>query len=120
MNRALLDDILFRYKHPRYQGKIVDVPPLCDANISCGDEINLYLSMRDGKIIDARYNGKFCSIANYGAELLLDKIIGLPINEAEKVTSPQLLSNQQAESLLQNPTRLKCFELAQRALQKYD
>lgn len=114
-----MDDILFRYKHPRYQGKIDSVPPLDDANISCGDEIHLYLSIQDGLIVDVRYNGTFCSIANYGAELLIDRIIGLPVNDAKEVTSPQLLSNQQAESLLHNPTRLKCFELAQRALRKY-
>lgn len=118
MNRALLDDILFACKHPRHQGTLA-VEPLCDANISCGDEIKLYISVKEGKITDAKYTGKFCSIANYGAELLISHIVGLSVSQSKTISSQKLLAGRRADSLLQNPTRLKCFELAQRALGKY-
>lgn len=116
MDKALLDDILFRYKHPRLRGELSDAVQLQDANISCGDEIKLFLRITDGKIVDAKYSGQMCSVASYGAELLAEKIVGSNIESASAIDSRALLPS--GCSLLKNPVRLKCFEIAQRALKK--
>lgn len=116
MDQILLDDILFRYKHPSHQGQMTGagVAELGDSNPSCGDEIKLYLRFDNNRIKDACYEGTMCSIANYGAELLLDKIIGMTTDEARGIASADLLPADC--SILRNPVRLKCFETAQRAL----
>lgn len=129
-----LDDILFHRKRPSHQGALTGdhVIKLGDSNPSCGDEIELQLEIslplagrapvaepqgvRGCVITNATYTGTMCSIANYGAELLLGKIIGMELADALSITSTDLLPADC--TILQNPIRLKCFEAAQRALSR--
>ena len=155
LGKFLLDDIVYRYKHPRHHIDSTILPrsratgaslypkggqssnsPLWlkgagersetggsskilhshASNTSCGDEIDLYLKIDGGKIVDAKFSGQMCSIANYGAELLIDHIIGLSIEQAKQIKNADLLKTEQGASLLCNPVRLKCFELTQHAI----
>lgn len=115
MDGELLDDILFRYKHPRHHGQLASAP-LTDSNPSCGDSIELYLDIQQGIVRQAAFTGQMCAIANYGAELLCDQLANQPVAQVKAITSQQLLPT--SCSLLTNPTRLRCFETAQRALAK--
>lgn len=114
-DQDLLDDIIFTHRHPRYQGKIAHIPPLTDGNPSCGDQIELYLDIKDGIIIRASYTGQLCSVATYGAEKLIGVITDKPLADALALSASDLLPHNC--SLLFNPTRLTCFTTAQRALQ---
>ena len=69
-DQSLLDDIIFTHRHPRHQGELAHISPLTDGNPSCGDQIELYLDIKDGIIIRASYAGQLCSVATYGAERL--------------------------------------------------
>ena len=114
-DQDLLDDIIFTHRHPQYQGKIAHIPPLTDDNPSCGDQIELYLDIKDGIIIRASYTGQLCSIATYGAEKLIGTITDKPLADALAISASDLLPHDCP--LLSNPTRLTCFTTAQRALQ---
>ena len=114
-DQDLLDDIIFTYRHPRYQGKIAHISPLTDGNPSCGDQIRLYLDVKDGIVIRASYTGQLCSVATYGAERLASAITDKPLADALAISASDLLPHDC--SLLSNPTRLTCFTTALRALQ---
>ena len=114
-DQDLLDDIIFAYRHPRYQGKIAHIPPLTDGNPSCGDQIELYLDIKDDIIIRASYAGQLCSVATYGAERLASAITGKPLADALALSANDLLPHDCP--LLSNPTRLTCFTTALRAFQ---
>ena len=114
-DQDLLDDIIFTYRHPRYQGEIAHVSPLTDGNPSCGDRIELYLDIKDGIIIRASYTGQLCSVATYGAERLASAITDKPLADALALSASDLLPHDC--SLLSNHTRLTCFTAALRALQ---
>lgn len=114
-DQSLLDDIIFTHRHPQHQGKIAHISPLTDGNPSCGDQIKLYLDIKDGIIIRASYTGQLCSIATYGAERLASAITDKPLADALALSASDLLPHNC--SLLFNPTRLTCFTTAQRALQ---
>ena len=45
-------------------------------NPSCGDEITLHLTVKDGIITDGAYTGVGCAISNASADIMLDLIIG--------------------------------------------
>ena len=113
-DQDLLDDIIFTHRHPRYQGKIAHISPLTDGNPSCGDQIKLYLDIKDGIVIRASYTGQLCSVATYGAERLASAITDKPLADALALSASDLLPHDC--SLLSNPTRLTCFTTAQRAL----
>ncbi|MDR1032879.1 MAG: iron-sulfur cluster assembly scaffold protein [Candidatus Nomurabacteria bacterium] len=117
MDKLLLDDVIWRYKHPAHRGKS-EGQACRTSNPSCGDDITLYIQVNDGLLKSASFDGQMCSIANYGAELLLDHIIGQNLSIAVKVTSADLLGKANT-GLLSNPVRLKCFELASNALSNY-
>lgn len=114
-DQDLLDDIIFTHRHPQYRGKIAHISPLTDDNPSCGDQIKLYLDIKDSIITRANYTGQLCSVATYGAEKLIGAITGKPIADALALSASDLLPHDC--SLLSNPTRLTCFTTAQRALQ---
>lgn len=114
-DQDLLDDIIFTYRHPRYQGEIAHISPLTDGNPSCGDRIELYLDIKGGIITRASYTGQLCSVATYGAERLASAITGKPLADALALSAGDLLPHDC--SLLSNTTRLTCFTTAQRALQ---
>ncbi len=113
-DQSLLDDIIFTYRHPQYQGRIAHISPLADGNPSCGDRIELYLDIKDGIITGASYTGQLCSIATYGAEKLIGAITDKPLADALTLSASDLLPHDCP--LLSNPTRLTCFTTAQRAL----
>ncbi len=114
-DQDLLDDIIFTYRHPRYQGEIAHISPLTDGNPSCGDRIELYLDIKDGIITRASYAGQLCSVATYGAERLASAITNRSLADALAISASDLLPHDC--SLLSNPTRLTCFTTALRALQ---
>lgn len=116
MDKALIDEVVWRYKNPSHRRTAVGMR-LRAENLSCGDDITLYVAIEEGVVKNTTHSGEYCSICNYGAELLAEKIVGMNIEEARKIGSEELLGAG-GESLLQNPVRLKCFELAQRALDK--
>lgn len=120
LDKFLLDDIIYHYKHPKYRGSLPSSVHTQASNTSCGDEIYLYLQIKNNKIIDARFSGQMCAIANYGAELLCNHIISQDLATAKTLRSTNLLKTEQGASLLCNPIRLKCFELAQQALADFN
>jgi nitrogen fixation NifU-like protein len=112
MDKQLLEEIVFRYKHPQHRSGGSGETYHAE-NLSCGDSITIYLDIQNHHIKSASFDGELCSIANYGADLLLDKLIGQPASTIQNLNSADLLKT---KDLLQNPVRLKCFELAQAAL----
>mgnify|MGYP003596344281 CR=1 FL=1 len=113
MDKLMLDEIIFRRKNSRNRGQN-DGQIFRAENTSCGDVIDLYLKIENGEIVAANFDGELCSIANFGADLLCDTIVGRQIANATEIDSAKLLPR--GAELLKNPVRLKCFELAQKAL----
>lgn len=52
-------------------------------NPSCGDEIQLELSIRDGIIEDAAFVGSGCAISQASASIMIDLIKGKSVEEAK-------------------------------------
>ena len=52
-------------------------------NPLCGDQITLYLSVEDGVIKDAAFQGKGCAISKASASLMTAGVIGKRVDEAD-------------------------------------
>lgn len=75
--------ILDHYRNPRNRGEL-DVPPAHRVegfNPLCGDEIVLYLDVRDGRIADLRVAGQGCSISQSAASMMSAAIKGKTVEE---------------------------------------
>jgi len=51
-------------------------------NPLCGDEINLYLIVEDGKIKDVKFQGQGCAISKASASMMTEIVKGKTVEEA--------------------------------------
>ena len=75
--------ILDHYRNPRNRGEL-PVPPAHRAegfNPLCGDEISLFLDVRDGVVDDVRIAAQGCSISQSSASMMSVAIKGKPLDE---------------------------------------
>ena len=126
--------ILDHYRNPRKQGTLQGEPIHAEGtNPSCGDEFFLDVAITDGIITDAAMRGQGCSISQASGSMMMDKIVGMPIEdvrdtihkfklmmsieEGENPVDPDLpgsiLGDLEAlQGVRKFPVRIKCADLA--------
>jgi nitrogen fixation NifU-like protein len=76
--------ILDHYRNPRNRGEL-PTPPAHKVegfNPLCGDEIVVYLDVRDGLVSDLRIGGQGCSISQSSASMMSSAVKGKTLAEA--------------------------------------
>lgn len=107
--------IIDRYQNPRFQG-VLDphTHSYEDDNPVCGDHIRIDLRVDDKDIVtEAKFSGEGCSISQASADLLMEKVTGMPIEEVRKVNKQDILDLLGIEL---GPVRLKCALLSLKVL----
>jgi nitrogen fixation NifU-like protein len=126
--------ILDHYRNPRKQGTLQGEHIHAEGtNPSCGDEFFLDVAITDGTITDAAMRGQGCSISQASGSMMMDKIVGMPIEdvrdvihqfklmmsieEGENPVDPDLpgsvLGDLEAlQGVRKFPVRIKCADLA--------
>jgi nitrogen fixation NifU-like protein len=105
------ENILDHYKHPHHFGKLAK----CDVshtelNPVCGDTLTFYLRFSaDGKVSDARFEGKGCAISMASASMLADELVGKTREELQRMDRHTILDLLGIEL---GPVRLKCAMLS--------
>ena len=115
MDDLYRDLIIDHYKNPQYRGHL-DPSDIHfeDDNPLCGDHIEVTLRVdADGKVADGRFDGKGCAISQASADLLVESIIGKPLEEVKKLTKQDVLYLLGIEL---GPVRLKCALLSLKVL----
>ena len=107
--------IIEHYKNPSYRGHLDphDIT-FADNNPFCGDHIEVTLRVNDkGVVSDARFDGHGCAISQASADLLIESIIGKPLEDVKKLTKQDILDLLGIEL---GPVRLKCALLSLKVL----
>jgi nitrogen fixation NifU-like protein len=107
--------IIDRYQHPLYRG-VLEPNDISfeDYNPLCGDQIRIDLRLDgQGQVKEAAFSGKGCAISQASADLLLESIIGKPIEAIKSYTKQEILD---LIGLELGPVRLKCALLALKVL----
>jgi nitrogen fixation NifU-like protein len=107
--------IIDHYKNPQYRGHL-DPNDIHfeDDNPLCGDHIEITLRLDgDGRVADGRFDGKGCAISQASADLLVESIIGKPIEEVKKLSKQDVLDLLGIEL---GTVRLKCALLSLKVL----
>ncbi len=126
--------ILDHYRRPRNKGAIDDpTHAITMNNPLCGDVIELLLRVRGGRIEEAAFEGKGCSISQASASMLTERVRGRTPAEALEIASTftRMLHGDaaaaDAESLgdlralagvAKFPVRVKCALLAWNCLEE--
>ncbi|OGO76307.1 MAG: SUF system NifU family Fe-S cluster assembly protein [Chloroflexi bacterium RIFOXYD12_FULL_57_15] len=107
--------IIEHYKNPSYKGKLDphDIS-FADNNPLCGDHIQIDLRVdADGKVAEARFDGHGCAISQASADLLVESIIGKPLEEVKQLNKDSVL---EMLGIDLGPVRLKCALLPLKVL----
>ncbi len=126
--------ILDHYRTPRNRGEL-PTPPAVVAqghNPLCGDEITVFLEVRDGAVSDVKVAGQGCSISQSSASMMSQAIKGLPVDEVRALVrrfkgmmsiedisddatdgdGVQLGDLEALQGVVKFPVRIKCATLA--------
>jgi nitrogen fixation NifU-like protein len=108
------------YRHPRHRGGISEpTHSYEDENPLCGDMLRIELRVEDGKVTEARFDGRGCAISQAAAELLLDRIQDQPVERLADLSKDDVLEELGLPAI--SPARLKCallsLSILRRALQ---
>lgn len=110
------EHIMELYKSPRNYG-ILENPTneKSETNSSCGDEVTIQLIVENGKIKDAKFHGTGCVMSLVSSSMLTDKIKGMYLEEAKKLSKDDILKILKIKI---NPSRMKCVLLPLEALRR--
>src|SRR5579875_831646 len=121
--------ILDHNQNPRHRGR-VSLPTASRGlfNPTCGDRIEVMLRVRDGRVEEAAFDGHGCSISIASASMLMDSVVGRPVEEA-RVTAEGFINFVTGKAAAPPPgeweslagvrrfaSRVKCATLAHNAL----
>jgi nitrogen fixation protein NifU and related proteins len=99
------------YRHPRHRGEITQpTHSYEDENPLCGDVLRIQLRVEDGKVAEARFDGRGCAISQAAAELLLDRIQDQPVETLTDLGKDDVLEELGLPAI--SPARLKCALLS--------
>ena len=115
MDDLYRETIIDHYKNPQYRGHL-DPNDIHfeDDNPLCGDHIEVTLRVdADGKVADGRFDGKGCAISQASADLLIESIMGKPVEDVKKLSKQDVLDLLGIEL---GPVRLKCDLLSLKVL----
>ena len=126
--------IMDHYKNPRNKGTIDgDAITVEMNNPSCGDRIQVYLSVKDGIVDAVKFDGEGCSISLASASMMTQAIKGKQLTEALKMSeifSEMMLGKdvdvgeidlddiEALQGVSKFPARINCATLAWKALEK--
>jgi nitrogen fixation protein NifU and related proteins len=107
--------IVERYKNPQYKGVLdPNTNSFEDENPLCGDHIRIDLRVDDtGVVREAAFSGHGCAISQASSDLLLESIIGKPIDDVKMLSKQSVLDLLGIEL---GPVRLKCALLPLKVL----
>ncbi len=126
MMRELYTQVIMdHYKKPRNHGEIQN-PDIEEhlLNPLCGDEVTVYAKLEDGKVAEASFTGRGCSISQASASMMTERLLGKSREGAEaQIESFKNMMTGDEEfpeedeiaalkGVIQYPSRIRCATLA--------
>ena len=107
------EKVMDHFQNPRNLGKMDDADGVGEVgNAKCGDIMKIYLKIRDGIIVDVKFNTFGCASAIATSSMATELINGQPIEKALE------LSNKAVVEALDGlpPAKIHCSVLAEQAV----
>src|SRR3954467_191944 len=124
--------ILDHYRRPRNKGALE--APTGSASLRnplCGDEVEVQVELKDGRVADVRFSGRGCSISQASASMMTELVKGQTPDEvralgerfAEMIRGDAAAANDKAlgqaralSGVARFPTRVRCAMIAWEAM----
>jgi len=107
-------NIIDHYKNPHNKGVLPDFDVKHRGqNVNCGDDITVYIKLKDGKVEQVSFDGDGCAISTAASSMLTEEMKGKSIDEL-KMISPGDVYNMLGIKI--SPSRVNCALLSYKAL----
>jgi len=124
--------ILYHYKNSPYKGVLEDATNDEEGkNLSCGDQIHVYVKFNDNKIETISFDGHGCAISMASASVMAETLSGKSVEEARLIIEEffKMLKGENHnldilgdaaifDNVKRFPMRVKCASLAWRTLER--
>lgn len=111
-----VENIMDHFNNPRNYGRIENASiSLRELNPLCGDLIEVFAIIKNGKLERISFTGKGCAISQAAASLLTEEITGKTIPQVKKITNDEMVK---LLAIPISPVRLKCALLALKTVEK--
>jgi nitrogen fixation NifU-like protein len=78
--------ILDHYRRPRNKGALAAATGSASLrNPLCGDEVDVQVEVRDGRVADVKFGGRGCSISQASASMMTELVKGLTPDEVRQL-----------------------------------
>ena len=85
------EKVMDHYRNPRNVGSIEDADAIGSAgSLTCGDQLKIYLKIKDNIITDAKFQTFGCGSAVASSSILTEMIIGKTVDEVRKITNKDI------------------------------
>jgi len=114
MSEMYTERLLEHYRHPRHKGLLAageaTSPPgqilaAEEYNPLCGDRVTFQVRLVDGRLAEARYDGRGCALCLGAASILAEVVEGQALDALRGMDQDAFLSELQSEI---RPARLRC------------
>lgn len=109
MSDMYTERLLEHYRQPRNRGHLEDPDLVAEEyNPLCGDRVSIEVRVEDGRIVEARFEGRGCALCLGAASILTELLQGRRLEELRALGHEEFLAE------LQSPVRaarLKCAVL---------
>ena len=107
------EKVMDHFTHPRNVGEIPDADGVGEVgNAVCGDIMKMYLKVKDGIIVDAKFKTFGCGAAVATSSMATEMVKGKTIEEAMKLTNKAVM--EALDGL--PPVKVHCSLLAEEAV----
>ena len=110
---AYSEKVMDHFQHPRNLGKMEDADGVGEVgNAKCGDIMKMYIKVKDGVLIDVKFNTFGCGSAIAASSMATEMIKGKPLKDALALTNKAVV-----EALDGLPAhKIHCSVLAEEAV----
>jgi|SRR5581483_2010629 len=126
--------ILDHYQNPRNRGELSDADAAAHGhNPLCGDEVDVYLKLRDGALEEASFTSRGCSISQASASMMTESVKRHPLADVDEMVAaframmldegslerwPEMEDLEALQGVKRFPVRIKCALLPWNTLQE--
>ncbi len=106
--------ILDHFRHPRNYGDLPDANARArEANVLCGDVIEMQLKLSGDRIDDLRFRGQGCAVSIASTSMLTELVKGKEVSEIKKLGKKDIIRLLRSDP---GPTRIECALLGLKVL----
>ncbi|HTK04272.1 MAG TPA: SUF system NifU family Fe-S cluster assembly protein [Candidatus Eisenbacteria bacterium] len=109
------ENILDHYREPHNAGRIEGATfSHRELNPSCGDTIEMYVKIADGRVADVKFDGHGCAISQASVSMLTDHVKGMDVAALRALTKEDVF---RLLGVQVGMTRLRCALLGLKTLE---